>query len=64
MSDPRKLASPFRYISSSPEVIRLVATMCVRFTLSLRNGEAVLFERGVGIGCEGDQVKPTARHCQ
>jgi hypothetical protein len=34
---PRKPASPFRYFNSSPEVIRLVVMMYVRFPLSLRN---------------------------
>jgi len=36
---PRKPASPFRYFYSSPEVIRLVVMMYVRFPLSLRNVE-------------------------
>ena len=42
-------AKPFRYFHSSPEVIRLVVMMCVRFPLSLRNVEDLLFERGVDI---------------
>ena len=46
MPRPRKPASPFRYFSSSPEVIRLVVMMYVRFPLSLRNVEDLLFERG------------------
>ena len=44
-----KLASPFRYFNSSPEVIRLVAMMYVRFPLSLRNVEDLPFERGIDI---------------
>ena len=36
----RKPASPFRYFNSSPEIIRLVVMMYVRFPLSLRNEEA------------------------
>jgi putative transposase len=44
-----KLASPFRYFNSSPEVIRLVVMMYVRFPLSLRNIEDLLFERGIDI---------------
>ena len=36
MPRPRKPASPFRYFNSSPEVIRLVVLMYVRFPLSLR----------------------------
>jgi len=31
MSRPRKPANPFRYSHSSPEVIRLVVMMCIRF---------------------------------
>ena len=43
MPRPRKPASPFRYFNSSPEVIRLVVMMYVRFPLSLaeRRGPAV-----------------------
>jgi putative transposase len=41
--------NPFRYFDSSPEVIRLVVMMYVRFPLSLRNVEDLLFERGVDI---------------
>jgi putative transposase len=44
-----KPPSPFRYFNSSPEVIRLVVTMYVRFPLSLRNVEDLLFERGIDI---------------
>lgn len=46
---PKKPTSPFRYFNSSPEVIRLVAMMHVRFPLSLRNDEDLLFERGIAI---------------
>ena len=49
MPRPRKPASPFRYFNSSPEVIRLVVMMYVRFPLSLRNVEDLLFERGIEI---------------
>jgi putative transposase len=44
-----KPANPFRYFNSSPEVIRLVVMMYVRFPLSLRNVEDLLFERGIDI---------------
>src|ERR1700712_3246372 len=44
-----KAPSPFRYFHSSPEVIRLVVMMYVRFPLSLRNVEDLLFERGIDI---------------
>jgi putative transposase len=33
-------------LNSSPEVILLAVLMYVRFPLSLRNGEDLLFERG------------------
>ena len=41
--------NPFRCFNSSPEVIRLVVMMDVRFPLSLRNVEDLLFERGIDI---------------
>ena len=40
---------PFRYFDSSPEVIRLVVMMYVRYPLSLRNVEDLLYERGIDI---------------
>lgn len=49
MPRPRKPASPFRYFNSSPEIIRLAVLMYVRFPLSLRNVEDLLFERGIDI---------------
>ena len=49
MTRPRKPQSPFRYFHSSPELIRLVVMMYVRFPLSLRNVEDLLFERGIDI---------------
>ena len=42
-------ANPFRYFNSSPEVIRLLVMMYVRFPLSLRNVEDLLAERGIDI---------------
>jgi putative transposase len=41
-----KAPSPFRYFHSSPEIIRMVVMLYVRFPLSLRNVEDLLFERG------------------
>ena len=41
--------SPFKRFNSSPEVIRLAVLMYVRFPLSLRNVEDLLFERGIDI---------------
>jgi len=49
MPRPRKPVSPFRYFNSSPEVIRLVVMMYVKYPLSLRNVEDVLAERGIDI---------------
>jgi len=42
----------FRYFKTSPEVIRLVVMMYVRFPLSLRNVEDLLHERGVDVSHE------------
>ena len=39
--------SPFRYLKTSPETIRLAATIYVRFALSLRNVEELLHEREI-----------------
>ncbi|MEP4785791.1 MAG: IS6 family transposase, partial [Erythrobacter sp.] len=50
--DFAKPASPFRYFNSSPEVIRLVVMLYVRFPLSLRNVEDLLSERGIDISHE------------
>jgi putative transposase len=49
MPRPRLPASPFRYFNSSPEVIRLVVMMYVKYPLSLRNVEDLLSERGIDI---------------
>jgi transposase-like protein len=40
-----KVPSPFRYFHSSPEIIRMAVLLYVRFPLSLRNVEDLLFER-------------------
>ena len=58
MPRPRKPASPFRYFNSSPEVIRLVVMMYVRFPLSLRYVEDLLFERGIDICHETVRLNP------
>ena len=44
-----KSPDPFRWFDSSPEVIRLVVMMYVKYPLSLRNVEDLLFERGIDI---------------
>lgn len=41
-----KTDNPFRYFHSSPDVIRMVVMLYVRYPLSLRNVEDLLFERG------------------
>ena len=46
------MSNPFRYFNSSPEVIRLVVMMYVRYPLSLRNVEDLLTERGIDISHE------------
>ena len=46
------MSNPFRYFNSSPEVIRLVVMMYVRYPLSLRNVEDLLTERGIDISQE------------
>jgi putative transposase len=43
------MKSPFRYFNSSPEVIRLTVMMYIRYPLSLRQVEDLLFERGFDI---------------
>ena len=37
----------FRYFNSSPEVIRLTMMVYIRYPLSLRQAEDLLFERGI-----------------
>ena len=46
------MSNPFRYFNSSPEVIRLVVMMYVRYLLSLRNIEDLLAERGIDVSHE------------
>jgi putative transposase len=43
------MRNPFRYFKTSPEVIRLAVMMYVRFPLSSRHVEDLLFERGIDI---------------
>jgi hypothetical protein len=44
--------NPFRYFDSSPEVIRVVVMMYVRYPLSLRSVEDLLAERWIDISHE------------
>jgi putative transposase len=46
------MTNPFPYFNSSPEVIRLVVMLYVRYPLSLRNVEDLLAERGIEISHE------------
>ena len=46
------MSNPSKYFNSSPEVIRLVVMMYVRYPLSLRNVEDLLAERGIEISHE------------
>ena len=39
----------FRYFNSSPEISRLAVMMYIRYPLSLRQVEDILFERGIDI---------------
>ncbi len=43
------MKNPFRYFNSSPEVIRLAVMMYIRYPLSLRQVEDLLFERNIDI---------------
>ncbi len=43
------MRNPFRYFNSSPEVVRLAVMMYIRYPLSLRQVEDLLFERGIDI---------------
>jgi len=43
------MKNPFRYFNSSREVIRLTVMMYIRYPLSLRQVEDILFERGIDI---------------
>jgi len=43
------MKNPFRYFKTSPEVIRLAVMMYIRFSLSLRQVEDLLHERGIDI---------------
>ena len=51
-------SSPFRSFKTSPEVIRLVVMLYVRFPLSLPNVEDLLHERGAKVSYE------TVRFCR
>ena len=46
------MKKPFRYFNSSPEIIRLTVMMYIRYPLTLRQVEDLLFECGIDI-CHG-----------
>ena len=46
------MRNPFRYFNSSLEVILLTVMMHIRYPLSLRQVEDILFERGIDISHE------------
>ena len=48
--------SPFWYLKTSPEIIRLAVMLYVRYPLSLRNVEDLLHERGIEISHETVEV--------
>ncbi len=43
------MKNPFRYFNSSPKIIRLAVMMYIRYPLSLRQVEDLLFERGIDV---------------
>ena len=49
---PSRMKNPLRCFNSSPKVIRLTVMMYVRYPLSLRQVEDILFERGIDISHE------------
>ena len=60
------MSNPFLYFNSSPELIRRTVIMYIRYPLSLRKVEHLLFERGIDICIcyETMRSKTTrSRHC-
>src|SRR5580698_2768890 len=49
MARAKQPPSPFRHFNSSPEVVRLMVMMYVKYPLSLRNVEDLLHERGIDL---------------
>jgi hypothetical protein len=43
------MKNPFRCFISSPEIIRLTVMMYIRYPLSLRQVEDLLYERGIDL---------------
>ena len=64
MSRQKETYDPFRWFDSSPEVIRLVVMMYVRYPLSLRNvedGIVRLTRKFAGCALAGFSENPAAR---
>jgi putative transposase len=56
------MRNPFRYFNSSPEVIRLTVMLYIRYPLSLRQVEDLLFERGIDVcQCLVESIRPDVR---
>jgi len=47
-----RIRNKFLYFKTSPDIIRLSVTMCIRFPLSLRQVEDLLHECGIDISYE------------
>jgi len=47
------MRNPFRYFNGSPEAIRLTVMLYIRYPLSLRQVEDLLFDRGTDLCHEG-----------
>ncbi len=56
------MQNPFRYFNSSPAVIRFAVMMHIRYPLSLRQVEDLLFERGIDICYETVRYWWNVRH--
>jgi putative transposase len=56
------MLNPFRYFNSSPEVIHLAVMMYIRYPLSLRQVEDILFERGIDICHETVRIRKRRIH--
>ena len=50
-------SSLFRYFKTSPEIIRLAVMLYVLFSLSLRNVEDLLHERGIDVSHETVRIR-------
>ena len=57
------MKNPFRYFNSSPEVIRLTVMMYIRYLLSRRQVEDLLFERGIEISHESVRFRWPTKPC-